>query len=52
VPLRTLSSLVDATSRQGTVLVFPVPTELTRLAEPPMRKAVILALSPGCEALG
>lgn len=31
MPLRTLGSLVDATNRQGTVLVFPVPVELLRL---------------------
>lgn len=30
MPLRTLGSLVDATNRQGTVLVFPVPVELLR----------------------
>ena len=35
MPLRTLSSLVDATSREGTVLVFPVPLELMRLAGSP-----------------
>jgi regulator of protease activity HflC (stomatin/prohibitin superfamily) len=32
MPLRTLGSLVDATNRQGTVLIFPVPLELMRLA--------------------
>lgn len=32
MPLRTLGSLVDSTNRQGTVLVFPVPVELLRLA--------------------
>jgi hypothetical protein len=31
--------------------VFPVPTELTRLAKA-LDKAVILALSSRCEALG
>lgn len=35
MPLRTLGSLVDATSREGTVLVFPVPLELMRLAGGP-----------------
>ncbi|NED99052.1 slipin family protein [Phytoactinopolyspora halotolerans] len=30
--LRTLGSLVDAASRQGTTLVFPVPIELLRLS--------------------
>lgn len=32
MPLRTLGSLVDATNRQGTTLIFPVPIELLRLA--------------------
>ena len=32
--LRTLGSLVDAASQQGTTLVFPVPMELLRLVNP------------------
>lgn len=32
--LRTLGSLVDAASRPGTTLVFPVPMEFLRLADP------------------
>lgn len=37
--LRTLGSLVDAASRPGTTLVFPVPMELLRLADPGRRAA-------------
>jgi regulator of protease activity HflC (stomatin/prohibitin superfamily) len=36
--LRTLGSLVDAASRPGSTVVFPVPMELLRLAEPVARR--------------